>query len=73
MNRDTNLISIISTQHGRIRREERDISKRDLQKALKYGAPRRGWKGRWLVEYDGIAFVTNPDRATEITAYPLHY
>ena len=34
---NTSLITVLSSAHGRIRREQRDIRKRDLKKALKYG------------------------------------
>lgn len=66
----TSLISILSCEHGRLRREERDINKRDLQKALKHGTKRREFKLRWKVEYDGIIFIVDPSFSKEITAYP---
>jgi hypothetical protein len=66
----TSLISILSCDHGRMRREQRDISKRDLQKALKYGTPKRSWGRRWKIEYDGIIFIADDARHREITAYP---
>ena len=67
----TSLITILSSEHGRMRREQRDISIRDLQKAVKYGTRRRsGWKGRWVVEYDGIVFITDETMRREITSYP---
>jgi hypothetical protein len=37
MNDQTSLITILSSDHGRLRREQRDIRKRDLQKAKKHG------------------------------------
>ena len=33
----TSAVSFIETEHGRMRREQRAISKRDLQSAKKYG------------------------------------
>jgi hypothetical protein len=66
----TSLISILSSDHGRMRREQRDISKRDLQKALKYGIPERTWGYRWKIEYDGIIFIADNARRKEVTAYP---
>ena len=68
--KNTSLITILSTEHGRLRREQRDIDKRDLQRALKYGRRQRSWGRRWLVEYDGITFVTNANMRQEVTAYP---
>lgn len=67
---NTSLITILSSTHGRIRREQRDIDKRDLQKALKYGTCKANWNGRWKFEYDGITFITDPSKRREITAFP---
>ena len=54
-----------------MRREQRDITMRDLQKAVKYGTRRRSrWKERWTVEYDGIIFVTDESMRKVITSYP---
>jgi von Willebrand factor type A domain len=68
--RQTSLITILSTEHGRLRREQRDIDKRDLQKALKFGKKESNYKGRWRIEYDGIIFITDRTCSIEITAYP---
>jgi Alpha-kinase family len=66
----TSLISILSSDHGRLRREQRDIEKRDLQKAIKHGTRQRCWGNRWMIEYDGIVFVTNNSMTQEVTVYP---
>ena len=66
----TSLITILSSEHGRLRREQRDIDKRDLKKALKYGSCVRTWGNRWMIEYDGIIFITDDTMTKEITAYP---
>lgn len=66
----TSLITILSSAHGRLRREQRDIDKRDLQKALKYGTVEKCWNKRWKVEYDGIVFIVTQDKKREVTAYP---
>jgi len=34
---NTSLVTVLSSAHGRQRREERDITKLDLQAAVKYG------------------------------------
>mmetsp|Transcript_41571 Transcript_41571/g.99641 ORF Transcript_41571/g.99641 Transcript_41571/m.99641 type:complete len:722 (-) Transcript_41571:140-2305(-) len=72
MNRDdqTSLISITSSEHGRLRRVERDIRKRDLQKALKYGKMEKAWGGRYKVTYDGIIFISSATLRLEITSFP---
>ena len=69
--KNTSLITILSSEHGRLRREQRDIDKRDLQRALKYGkySLKKGHSNPHL-EYDGIIFVTNPSMSREITAFP---
>ena len=69
-NQQTSLITILSSAHGRLRREQRDIDKRDLKKALKYGTVTRCWGQRWKVEYDGIIFVVANNFRQEVTAYP---
>jgi hypothetical protein len=69
--KNTSLITILSSVHGRLRREQRDIDKRDLQRALKYGTyiMKRGHH-RWTVEYDGITFITDQTMTRKITAFP---
>jgi Alpha-kinase family len=67
---NTSLITILSSAHGRLRREQRDIDKRDLQRALRYGTMERAWGQRWKVEYDGITFITDDSRRREVTAFP---
>jgi|AntRauTorckE5430_2_1112549.scaffolds.fasta_scaffold00539_6 hypothetical protein len=64
------LISILSTDHGRLRREQRDISKRDLYKALRLGTKERCWGQRWKIEYDGIIFIVDKTMSVEVTAFP---
>jgi Alpha-kinase family/von Willebrand factor type A domain len=66
----TSLISILSTEHARIRRQERDIDKRDLKRALKHGTRQRCWRNRWKIEYDGVIFIVDQAVHREITAYP---
>ncbi|KAL3770171.1 hypothetical protein ACHAW5_009266 [Stephanodiscus triporus] len=68
--KNTSLITILSSEHDRLRREQRDIDKRDLQRALKYGTVTRVWGARWMVEHDGITFITDEDMRREVTAYP---
>ena len=53
-----------------MRREERDIDKRDLQKALKCGSRQLCFGQRWKIEHDGIIFIADPNLRREITAYP---
>ena len=69
--RETSLITLITSEHGKMRREQRDISKRDLQKALKHGSREPNYKARWKIEYDGIIFITDNSMRHEITM--LHW
>jgi hypothetical protein len=66
----TSLISILSTEHGRLTREQRDVDKRDLQKALNYGIVSTTWGNRWRIEHDGIIFITDQTMTQEVTAFP---
>lgn len=66
----TSLITILSSEHGRLRREQRDIEKRDLQKALKYGKRETAWNNRWKITHDGVIFITDSNQIREITAFP---
>lgn len=68
--KNTSVITILSSEHGRLRREQRDIDKRDLQKALKHGSRKKAWSDRWIVEYDGITFVVDRLMRKEVTSYP---
>ncbi|VEU40426.1 unnamed protein product [Pseudo-nitzschia multistriata] len=68
---NTSLISILSSEHGRLRRDQRDIRKRDLQKAVKYGTKEKAkYMNRWKYVYDGIVFITDQSSSREVTCYP---
>ena len=66
-------LSLLSTSHGRARRELRDISKHDLQTAMKYGVKTKGnfIKGeqRWKFEFGNTIFITDEHCTKEITCY----
>ena len=73
----TSDVSILSSTHGRERRQQRQILKRDLQSAMKYAPtlgevttghpdPRTG-AARWLYKYNGVVYVT--DGLREITSW----
>ena len=60
--------TVLSSRHGRARREQRCISKHDLKTAIKYGLklpgnpdPRSGEK-RWKFIYQGLVYVTDAVR-----------
>lgn len=72
----TSDISFISHTHGRKRRAERSIKKRELQQVLKYGRPvpstpgRRG-DMRWKFIHKNIAYITDYTMKHEITSFRL--
>ena len=74
--RRTSSISILSSTHGRMRRAQRAIEKRDLQAALKHGikepgfpCPRTGAR-RWRHTFAGVVFITD-ELNREITSWPV--
>ena len=73
----TSTIPCISSLHGQERRLQRDICKRDLQAAVKYGEkeegyphPRTGEK-RWKYTFAGIVYITDESSTQEITSWAL--
>ncbi|GIL85914.1 hypothetical protein Vretimale_8980 [Volvox reticuliferus] len=72
----TSSISILSHTHGRQRREERGIDKRQLQEAVKYGHkeranPGRDGKTRWRYTHKGIVYITDETSRHEITSWKI--
>lgn len=71
-------ILLLSTHHGCARRELRDISKFDLQTAIKYGvkSPAKTIRGetRWKFEFGNITYITDETCTKEVTSYknPVH-
>ncbi len=65
--------TLLSTIHGRDRRALRNIGKRDLLAAKKYGTKQRtlGPKGklRWKFTFADIVYITEEDEITEVTSY----
>jgi hypothetical protein len=62
--------SLLSTRHGRERREERKINKIDLQNARRYGMVEAGHGQRLKYTYGGIVFIYDPERNYEVTSFP---
>ncbi|KAL3766417.1 hypothetical protein ACHAW5_008654 [Stephanodiscus triporus] len=69
----TEELTVLSTLHGRARRELRDISKHDLKTVMKYGTKKRGntvnGEKRWMFELDNTVFITDDSCRKEITCY----
>ncbi len=73
--RATAEFTVLSSRHGRARRQLRNISKRDLQAAIKYGKrqpahpDRRTGKPRWKFVHDGLVYITDETLRNEITSF----
>ena len=72
----TSEIPFISSEHGRERRSQRDISIRDLQSAVKYGIKEIGYPGRmgekrFKYTYADVVYMTDGTSQKEITSWAL--
>ncbi|KAG2501020.1 hypothetical protein HYH03_000840 [Edaphochlamys debaryana] len=72
----TSAITVVSHTHGRARREERGILRRELQEAIKYGRkeranPGRDGKPRWRYVHQGIVYITDESSRHEVTSWRL--
>lgn len=71
----TSLIAVNSSTHGRERRNQRDITKRDLQAAVKYGKKEKGFPNprtrepRWKYTYADIVYITDSTSTREVTSW----
>lgn len=69
----TEELAVLSTTHGRARRELRDITKHDLQTAIKYGTKTRAktvrGEKRWKFEFGSVVYITDSTYTKEITSY----
>jgi uncharacterized protein YegL len=74
-NRRTSEFTVLSSVHGRARRELREITKFDLQSAIKYGIKTRGNKcrktglPRWKYVYGNVVYITDHTSTREVTSY----
>lgn len=68
-----NELSLLSTLHGRARRELRDISKHDFQTVMKNGTKTKTWgrkgEARWKFEFGNTVCITDETCRVEITCY----
>ncbi|KAG1675173.1 hypothetical protein FOA52_003396 [Chlamydomonas sp. UWO 241] len=71
----TTAFTLLSTVHGRDRREQRKIGKHDLKAAVKYGYKERtyGYKNelRWKYTFSNIVYITDDASRIEITSFVL--
>jgi hypothetical protein len=70
----TSAVTFIETAHGRLRRQQRGIDKKDLQLARKYGTrrptyPRKNGDPTSVYTYRGITYVVNDVTGDEVTSW----
>eukprot|EP00984_Skeletonema_dohrnii_P012994 scaffold5340_cov85-Skeletonema_dohrnii-CCMP3373.AAC.2 len=69
----TEELTVLSTVHGRQRRELRDITKHDLRTVMKYGTKSKGnfvnGDQRWKFEFGNTVYITDNTCKKEITCY----
>ena len=77
MSGNSETMVIFSSLHGRERRLLRDITKRNLEAAVKYGKKERGHNcpktglPRWKYTYADIVYITDYTSTVEVTSYVL--
>jgi hypothetical protein len=69
-------VTLASHTHGRERRAERNIQRRELQAAIKYGRkeaanPGRDGSVRWRYTYNGVVYITDETSRHEATSWRL--
>jgi hypothetical protein len=72
----TSSITFVETEHGRLRRKQRGIDKKDLQRAKKYGTrlptrPRLNGDPTSKYTYQGIVYIVNDRTGAEVTSYAI--
>lgn len=70
----TQQVTLLSHTHGRDRRAERGIKKRELQAAVLHGSKERAGSGRnnekrWKFTYNGVVYITDEMMRHEITSW----
>ncbi|CAB1098021.1 unnamed protein product [Ectocarpus sp. CCAP 1310/34] len=71
----TSDIEFFSSLHGRQKRLQRGLNKRDLQAAVKHGTRREGYsdpktgKPRWMYTLGNVVYITDETSTREITSY----
>jgi Mg-chelatase subunit ChlD len=72
----TSSITFVETEHGRLRRKQRGIDKKDLQQAKKYGTrlparSRLNGDPTSKYTYRGIVYIVNDETGEEVTSYAI--
>ena len=72
---DTSAATVLSSDHGRMRRAQRLIDKRDLQAAVRYGTRKKSYNQRgilgWKYTYADIVYITDETSRHEITSWAI--
>jgi len=72
----TSTITFVETEHGRLRRRQRAIGKKDLQRAKKWGVyrsshSRPNGNPTALYTYNNIVYITDEITGEEVTSYAI--
>lgn len=67
----TSAVQCLSSVHGRERRAERAISKRDLRAAVKYGKKESAGGNRWMYTFADVVYITDHTSSQEITSWAV--
>jgi Mg-chelatase subunit ChlD len=73
----TSAVTFLETEHGRLRRKQRGIDKKDLQSARKHGTRVAGYRRpqngdpTGIYTYKGISYVVNERTGEEVTSYTV--
>jgi len=65
----TSAIALNETQHGKQRMDERQVTKRQLQRTVKYGVKTPAENGRIKHQYAGVVQITDGHSTTCITCW----
>ena len=76
VNIPTEAVTVLSSVHGRLRRQQRDISKIELKAAVKHGRREPGLPSKkdgaktWKYTHAGVVYITDETSRLEITSWP---
>lgn len=72
---NTSAVTVLSSDHGRMRRAQRLIDKRDLQAAVKYGTRVASYNQRgrlnWKYTFGDIVYITDETSRREVTSWAI--
>ena len=62
-------VSIVSHDHGRLRRAERGVSKREFEEAVAKGTRTADRKGRWRFVHNDVVCIVDSTCRHEVTSW----